>query len=419
MMKPPRTILSTGPGRLHFVELACALQDAGEDVRLVTGWIPGRLSRWLTGPAGVIMGRPNLAKRLEPRLAGGKISRERLLSCTAAEGLAMAAFRIKHLGILPAGSLMSGVWRNFGRSSRRYLRDADIFHVRSGAGQGGAIATARARGMKIVTDHSIAHPRHLESAVNPVHERYAVQPMVEPGDAFQKLLLDDCVAADCVLVNSDFVKHTFTENGFPPDRIRVAYLGVRDDFIGLKQSWRASQPFRLLYTGGFVLRKGVDTFVSCLRELCRRGFAHEAIAIGSADDLELLRRDGPLPSSLKMVPRVPQDELAKHLATSDLYVFPTLAEGCAKSAMEALAAGLPVVTTAACGLPAVHASSMWLVEPNDPIGLADTVERLAADEALRESIGRTGIELVRSHYRWADFGRQVRLIHEALLGAGG
>jgi len=69
MMKPPPTILSTGRGRLHFVELACAIQDVGKDARLVKGWIPGRLSRWLPGPAGVIMGRPNLVNRLEPLLA--------------------------------------------------------------------------------------------------------------------------------------------------------------------------------------------------------------------------------------------------------------------------------------------------------------------------------------------------------------
>jgi glycosyltransferase involved in cell wall biosynthesis len=415
MERQIRTILSTGPGRLHFVELACALQGAGEDVRLVTGWIPGPYTRWLAGPAGVLIGRSNLATRLAPRLADGKISRDRLLSCTVAEGLAMTALRLTRAGIVPHGQTMSLVWRNFGRSSRRYLYDADIFHVRSGAGQGGAIRAARQRGMRVVTDHSIAHPRHLADAINPVHDRFNIQRFVESGDAFQALLLEDCHAADCVLVNSDFVKHTFVANGFPASRIEVAYLGVRDDFIGLKRAWKAASPLKLLYTGGFVLRKGVDTLMACLHELLRRGIAHEAIAIGSTDDLDVLRRAGPLPSSLTMVPRVPQSDLAKYLTTSDLYVFPTRAEGCAKSAMEALAAGLPVITTEACGLPAKHGESMWIVPPDDPMALADAVEVLGRDESVREALGKSGARLVQDNYRWSDYGPAVRSIHKHLL----
>ena len=45
--------------------------------------------------------------------------------------------------------------------SRKYLKNADVLLVRSGAGQSGAIRKARKNGMAIVTDHSIAHPAFM------------------------------------------------------------------------------------------------------------------------------------------------------------------------------------------------------------------------------------------------------------------
>jgi len=96
-------------------------------------------------------------------------------------------------------------WQCFGLESRRYLHDAHIFHVRSGAGQGGALSRARARGMKSVADHSIAHPDFMAHVLNPVLERYGVSPFAGAKDPFWDLVLRDCHDADAVLVNSDFV----------------------------------------------------------------------------------------------------------------------------------------------------------------------------------------------------------------------
>jgi glycosyltransferase involved in cell wall biosynthesis len=116
-----------------------------------------------------------------------------------------------------------------------------------------------------------------------------------------------------------------------------------------------------------------------------------------------------------------QDELRDYLATSDLYVFPTHAEGSARSAFEAMAAGLPVITTRECGLPLRHGEDGWLVPRGDALALADSIERLLADQPLRESLGRTAQQRVADHYRWSHYAAKLKDIYRDLLGvaAGG
>lgn len=68
-------------------------------------------------------------------------------------------------------------------------------------------------------------------------------------------MVSDCEKADVVLVNSDFVKQTFIDTGFDPNKIKVAYLGVRNDFFGLKHDYSIDGKLKILFTGGFGFRR--------------------------------------------------------------------------------------------------------------------------------------------------------------------
>jgi glycosyltransferase involved in cell wall biosynthesis len=411
-----QTILSTGIGRIHFIETATALQAAGEEVRLITGWVPTGNNDWLVDAAGRIVGRPNLSDRLAVRRANGAISPDRIHSCTLAE----AAGSLFHHFLRDTGrarpAAMRLAWKLFGFSSRRFLRDAHIFHVRSGAGQGGAISTARGRGMKCIADHSIAHPDFMAKALNPVLERYRLTPFAGTQDPFWDLVIQDCKDADTILVNSGFVKDTFVENGFPAERIQVAYLGVRRDFLSLKTDYASNATTRLLFTGGFTARKGAGDLLDALRAVNNGGCRCELTVVGSmAESAPVLAVHGSQHSA-RFAGVLLQDELKSYLRNADIYVFPTLAEGCAKSAMEALAAGLPVITTRECGLPVEHMKHAYIIPSNSPERLAEAIHKLATDESLRAQLGRAGAELVRARYSWEEYGRSLQAIHSSLLG---
>lgn len=411
----PRAIFSTGLGRIHFIETACALQAAGEHVRLITGWVPSGKHDWLVDTAGRIVGRPHLSSRLAVRKASGAIPREAIHSCGLSEGIGAVFHHFLRGNSRMRPAAMRLAWQCFGLESRRYLHDAHIFHVRSGAGQGGALSRARALGMKSVADHSIAHPDFMAHMLNPVLERYGFSQFAGVKDPFWDLVLRDCHDADAVLVNSDFVKETFVGHGLAPNRIHVAYLGVRSDFLSLKTDYTPGVPLRLLFTGGFTARKGAGDILDAVRALNAGGSRCELTVVGSmAESGPVLAVHGP-PENVHFAGMVLQDELKAYLSKADIYVFPTLAEGCAKSAMEALAAGVPVIATRECGLPVEHMKHAYIVPPNSPEKLAEAIATLATDESLREKLGRAGAELVRDRYSWEDYGRTVREIHASLL----
>ena len=118
---------------------------------------------------------------------------------------------------------------------------------------------------------------------------------------------------------------------------------------------------------------------------------------------------------LTHTPFVPPEEILPALAEADMFVFPTLLEGSSRSAMEAAAAGLPVITTESCGLPLVNGESVLYVPVNDAESLAETITRVATDEALRESIGKVAASMITQRYTWPQYGQQLSQLYDKLL----
>lgn len=412
---PVRVILSSGVGRIHTIESAVSLLDAGVDARVVTGWVPSPAMAPLARFAGSILGRPDLDRRLQARLAGGRLPRSRIHTCGFAEGLSQAGTRLGDKGLLPYDATNRLTWQLFGFASRRHLRAADVFHVRSGAGQGGAIATARRRGMKIVVDHSIAHPAEMERTLKPLHDKLGIPFRMGPDSRFWQLVLQDCADADLVVVNSDYVRNSFVDAGFPASKVTTIYWGVRDDFIGLKREHRAGGPATLLFTGAFGLRKGAAEIAEACRLLDDRGIAYQLLIAGNASEGAPLIHAAGLRGDVRFLGMLLQDELKEHLATSDMYVFPTHAEGCARSAMEAMAAGLPVITTQECGLPTRHGHDGWLVPRGDPHALAEAITSLLGDPGRRKALGEAARQRVAEEFRWCHYANRLKTLYASLL----
>jgi len=290
--------------------------------------------------------------------------------------------------------------------SRKYLKNADVLLVRSGAGQSGAIQKARKNGMAIVTDHSIAHPAFMHTALREEFARFGLPAGYDSRADLWKLVLRDCVDADLLLVNSDFVKRTFVEQGYAADKVRVAYLGVREEFFDLKRDYRIDGPVRILFTGNFDIRKGVRILLEAIRKCRRSGLDVRLELMGNLGNGAPCLQPGD-EIFFSHTPFAPLTQVAAAFAGADLFVFPTFAEGSSRSGMEAAAAGLPIITTENCGLPLQHGKSAIYVPVNDAGSLAEAIGLVSSDEALRTSIGRNAMRTVTENYTWRQYGRQV------------
>lgn len=406
-MNKVKVILSTF-GPLHLIKSAEYLCPH-VDIHVVQGWIPTWWNKWFLAIASKIVGR-NLFKAFErrtPTCLDGKNT-----SIALAEFYLWACKLFKLLSPMKSSYYAAKI---YGLQSKPYLKNADILHVRSGSGFGGAIERAKANGMKVVVDHSIAHPAFMDKQLREEYQKNGALFNLGMDNPFWAGIVEDCRKGDVVLVNSQFVKDTFVENGFDPDKIKVSLLGVRKDFLSLKKDYELKDgKLRILFTGGFGFRKGAEYILRALEELDKEGFPYEFTCVGDSNGaVELINTIGA--KHVKRVNTVPQDELKSYLANSDVYLFPSLCEGCASSGMEALAAGLPVIATMESGLPITNGKDGIIIESKNVLAVVNALKRLAANKSLRENMGKTAATNIAGNYTWEQYALNVVGIYNELL----
>jgi glycosyltransferase involved in cell wall biosynthesis len=407
-----KVIISSGLGKLFFHETVREVAATGVEVEFITGWVPNSRMDYFVNGLGRLLGESSLANRMRARVID--------IPGVTTRAIAWAEFSGRALGFLSKAKIVKELttagwgFEIAGWASRRYLRDANIFHVRSGAGQGGAIKTARAQGLKIITDQSIAHPEHMQEVLDAEYARAGLPSERFCDGGLWQVVLKDCDLADRLLVNSDFVKRTFVQKGYSADRIDVVYLGVRDSWFRIKQSYECLEPVKILFTGNFDLRKGTRTLLEAIRRVRSGGIDARLHVIGNMTNGQVLLKDSDM-AFFTHTEFVPPAALRPALSESDMFVFPTLLEGCSRSAMEAAAAGLPVITTESCGLPLENGKSVLYVPLNDVDSLAEAIARLATNEKLRESLGRCASDTIAQHYTWPLYGEKLHRLYTDIL----
>ena len=423
-----KVLLSSGYGRLHLAQTAFWLARAGVHVFLACGWVPRKSNGVLVRLCSAIVGR-NLSAGMKKRAVDlgteGKILAGPFVDflCQFLYCAERLIFRGRFHGIVA-----SLAWKMFGWHCRRYIRwlarEKDcLFHVRSGAGHGGAIQLARKMNIPVVVDHSIAHPEYMEQHLREEYEKNNATFELGTTSPFWRLVIEDCEWADILLVNSYFVRDTFLSHGYSAEKIRVVYLGTRSDFFGIRNvsaRGRGDQPLRLLFTGNFCFRKGAQYFLEAILFLKEHGHNNFIVdVVGSYDESkELIEKYSKYNLPITFHGPVPQDELKLFLAKADIYVFPSLAEGCACSGMEAMAAGLCVVGTHEAGFPIEDGVNGCIVPAGDANALAEKIIWLLRNPDKIDTMGNAAAELIRSKYTWEQYAANVKTIYEELLSRG-
>jgi glycosyltransferase involved in cell wall biosynthesis len=407
-----RVILSQGQGRIQLGQASVYLKEAGIGVKYITGWVPRNTSPAIVNFLGKIVGRPDLYKRIIIRQPK-ELNNNEVIVCALPEFYLWFLLILVKFKLLSEDFALTSGWLYWGRCTTKYLNNADIFHVRSGAGQGGAIDKAKKSNMIVVADHSIAHPISMKNYLIDEYNRFGKKYDLDPDSRFWTLVQKDCIEADYVVVNSDFVKRTLLENGFKSEKVKVIYFGVREDFIGVKKNWElpVGQPPRLIFIGHFTFRKGARLLVEAIKILNEKGVEVILDVLGIVDDIGVTD----IPSNIVFHGIFLYEELINFLKTRDLYVFPTFAEGSSRAAMEAMASGLPVITTDNCGVPITHNETGIIIPINDSLYLATEIERLLNDALLRKTIGQNASKLIEESYTWELYKKNLIDFYESIL----
>ena len=160
--------------------------------------------------------------------------------------------------------------------------------------------------------------------------------------------------------------------GVPADKITVIPPGIdtaRWDFPARRPD--PQRPVNLLFVGGDFARKGGDTLLEAFAAPAAPARRPPARRHQDATGWGTACRASPSTAAS----RPTRSALLRLFAEADLFVFPTRGDCLPLAVMEALAAGLPVVTTDVAALPeaVTHGETGWIVPPDDPPALADAL----------------------------------------------
>lgn len=404
----PRVVISNGLNRFHLSVAAAEVARSERLALMLTGGYPTRCVAGLLGALGVA-GRPSMARLID---RGDEIPENLVQPLWGPELLGQLGSAARNAGRQKVAELLDdAALRAFARGAARRLRrcasGAEIYHYRSGFGLA-SVGWAKGEGLVALCDHSIVHPLSLGRLLSGPSDRLA-----RPWTT----VLRDLEHADHVLVNSDFVKSTFVEHGWEPERVRVIYLGVDDAFLESVPSPRAKRDgttaLSLLFAGTFEPRKGVDALVEALSGLDDVQWTLQVAGGLPAASRDAFRRffDD---SRVSFLGTLPRRRLARVMAENDALVFPSLAEGSARVVFEALACGLYVITTPNAGSIVEDGVHGALVPPRSPEALANAIRSVAEDRSMLDGVGCRNAALVRSSYRQRDYGNALVSLYDQL-----
>lgn len=182
----------------------------------------------------------------------------------------------------------------------------------------------------------------------------------------------------------------------------------------------SSEP-TLLYHGRVDARKGILDSLRALKILAGRGSRARLVVSGIGPDVQTAKD---LASDLGLDGRVEFSGYAPYEATPEVYrardvfVSPTYAEGFSNTILEAMASGLPVVSTNAVGVVDCLADreNALLCEPGATEALADTLQRMLGDGELRRRLARTALAEARRIYSWPAIAARIEEVYISLAG---
>ncbi|WP_417720649.1 glycosyltransferase family 4 protein [Salipiger sp.] len=158
---------------------------------------------------------------------------------------------------------------------------------------------------------------------------------------------------------------------------------------------------RLLFVGRLAGVKGVPILLDAVDALRGRHPDLRLTLIGDGPDRAALEsRAAGSGDHVRFLGYRSQDEVAEALRDTDVFVLPSFAEGVPVVLMEAMAAGLPVVTTRIAGVPELvhHGETGLLVAPGDAAALTGALDRLLSDPAERAAMGAAGRAIVAADF---------------------
>jgi colanic acid/amylovoran biosynthesis glycosyltransferase len=209
-------------------------------------------------------------------------------------------------------------------------------------------------------------------------------------------------AARLVVTETDFAEK-FLRERFPEraNRVHRIYNGL--NLAEFERATFSSEPPSIVAIGRLIVKKGLANLIRACALLVERGRSFRCEIFGDGPLEHQLRGQVEklgLQERVQLLGAKPQHEIKERLASASVFVMPSVPEAdggmdnLPTVIMEAMATGLPVVSTRTGGIPemVVENETGFLVQPEDAAGLAGAIEKVINDHSLGQKLGQAGYE---------------------------
>jgi O-antigen biosynthesis alpha-1,2-mannosyltransferase len=214
---------------------------------------------------------------------------------------------------------------------------------------------------------------------------------------------DAAARADLIVTVSEFTKSQVTGLlGVKPDRIRVVRHGIRP-----LATARLPRERIILHVGAIQTRKNITRLVEAFEgvDASWRLVLAGSCGFGSAEILERIARS-PARERIQVTGYVTQDALAGWYSQAQIFAFPSLDEGFGMPLLEAMTAGIPVLTSNRAALPEVAGDAALLVDAERTEAIAEGLRELTRNEHLRQNLVIKGMERA-GEFSWEKAARET------------
>jgi glycosyltransferase involved in cell wall biosynthesis len=307
------------------------------------------------------------------------------------------------------------------RGVLRKWAPCDVLHFMLDGSSRDLIKRARQAGSVVIAEAVTSHPALFGAILQEEHEILGIEDRPRFNVSWERQL-EELERCDYLLVPSRFVCDSFTERGFDVSRIAVLPYGVDlqrfqpDEDAQDIESRRAT--FRVICVGGISVHKGQVYLLEAWKKLGLRNA--ELLLVGpiTVRMRKVLRQYDGL---FRHIPFVPNDEIRHEYARSSVFVLPSLQDGCSLVCAEAMACGLPVITTVNNGAADIvtHGKDGFVVPIRSPDAIAEYIEMLYRDDTLRQAMSEAALAKARKELGWDRYARRLCEFYRSVLERGG
>ena len=205
--------------------------------------------------------------------------------------------------------------------------------------------------------------------------------------------------SDKIIVASKMVFETVVKLGVDPKKIFLVPYGLNQDWFKYKANPKKG---RILFVGLVGLRKGVHYLAEAARIISNKGYDYEIMVVGK----EFVDTTIDLFKGPQYLGHIPRNEIIKEYLSADVFVLPTIADGFGLVHLEAMACGVPVVTTENCGSVVDHNKDGLIIPIRDPIAIADAIVKIVENRDIRNKMSRAA-KIKASKYTWSQYKKRL------------